>query len=120
MTSSTTGQCPRRGCGGWMVKGLYETRCILCGRAQLAPSALPLVPEDQLRVYSSAVSRSPRRGDSARILTEPEVREIRSFTDEGWTGIRGNGSAIALAYGISRSYIAELGRRSARSWVSET
>lgn len=101
--------------------GLYEPRCMWCGReTTVVPVMLPLVSEGQLRIYSSAVSRSPRSGDSSRILSETEVQEVRSFVDEGWTGIRGNASAIALAYGISRGYIGALGCRSARWQVSET
>lgn len=50
----------------------------------------------------------PRRN---RRLTPELVYEIRQFVDEGWTAIWGNCAAIALAYGVCKGSIWNIGSR---------
>lgn len=54
-----------------------------------------------------------------RKLSDDDVREIRRFVDEGWTQLRGNTAAIALAYGCASSTVSGIGLRDNRPDVPE-
>jgi len=56
---------------------------------------------------------------SARKLDTTEVNEIRQLVDEGWTNVLHGARSIALAYGISLTYMYDIGDRSVRGNVRE-